>query len=135
MIWVSNGHTFDFLLKQFFLGYSREKSKPFFLNKRVPPISVYNFKWRAWLWLVEFYTLFRIQVQYQISLYTKKKRGSSINLNIHSSKVFSSDSTVQFLLNCHKKSKTYMNFSFTRKTLMITLSIKPALFFKLKYKQ
>ena len=38
------------------------------------------------LWLVEFYTLFRIQV----SLDIKKKRGSSIYLNIHHSKVFSS---------------------------------------------
>ena len=27
LIWVSNGHTFDFLLKPFFLEYSREKSK------------------------------------------------------------------------------------------------------------
>jgi len=27
LIWVSNGHTFDFLLKPFFLGYSGEKSK------------------------------------------------------------------------------------------------------------
>ena len=42
------------------------------------------------LWLVEFYTPFRIKVQDQISLYTKKKRGSSINLDIHRSKVFNS---------------------------------------------
>jgi len=27
LIWVSNGHTFDFLLKPLFLGYCREKSK------------------------------------------------------------------------------------------------------------
>jgi len=27
LIWVSNGHTFDVLLKSFFLGFSREKSK------------------------------------------------------------------------------------------------------------
>ena len=27
LIWVSNGHTFDYLLKQFFLGYSRGRSK------------------------------------------------------------------------------------------------------------
>jgi len=27
LIWVSNVHTFDFLLKPFFLGYRREKSK------------------------------------------------------------------------------------------------------------
>jgi len=32
LIWESNGHTFDFLLKLFFLGYSREKSKTVFLN-------------------------------------------------------------------------------------------------------
>ena len=30
LIWVSNGQTFDFLLKPFFLGYCREKSKPVF---------------------------------------------------------------------------------------------------------
>ena len=30
LIWVSNGQTFDFLLKPFFLGYSREKIKPVF---------------------------------------------------------------------------------------------------------
>jgi len=47
LIWVSNGHTFDFLLKPFFLGYSREKSKPVFLIERVPPVSVFNLKWRA----------------------------------------------------------------------------------------
>ena len=46
LIWVSNGHTFDFLLKPFFLGYSRGKSiTDFFLNLRVPPISVNNLKW------------------------------------------------------------------------------------------
>ena len=38
LIWESNGHTFDFLLKLFFLGYSREKSKTVFLNYRVPPV-------------------------------------------------------------------------------------------------
>ena len=31
LIWVSNGHTFDLLLKLFFLGYSRKKSKTGFL--------------------------------------------------------------------------------------------------------
>ena len=34
------------------------------------------------LWLVEFYTLFKIQVQDYISLDIKKKRGSSIDLDI-----------------------------------------------------
>ena len=34
LIWVSNGHTFDFLLKPFFLWYSREKSKNRFLQFR-----------------------------------------------------------------------------------------------------
>ena len=32
LIWVSNGHTFDFLCKLLFLGYSREKSKTGYLN-------------------------------------------------------------------------------------------------------
>ena len=30
LIWVSNGHTFDYLFKPFFFGYSREN--PVFLN-------------------------------------------------------------------------------------------------------
>ena len=34
LIWVSNGHTFDFLRKPFFLGYSREKSKTGFFKFR-----------------------------------------------------------------------------------------------------
>ena len=33
---VSNGHTFDFLLKPFFLGYSREKSKTGFFHLESP---------------------------------------------------------------------------------------------------
>ena len=41
--------------------------------------------------LVEFCTLFRIHVQDQVSLEIKKKRGSSIDLDIHHSKVPSSD--------------------------------------------
>ena len=47
LTWVSNGHTLDFLLKPFFLGYSREKSKTCFFNWRVPPFSKYNLKRRA----------------------------------------------------------------------------------------
>ena len=43
------------------------------------------------LQLVEFYTLFRIQVQEKVSLEIKKKRGLSINLDIHHSKVPSSE--------------------------------------------
>ena len=39
------------------------------------------------LWLVELYTFFRIQVQDYVSLKIKKKRGSSIDLDIHHSKV------------------------------------------------
>ena len=39
------------------------------------------------LWLVEFYRLFCIQVQDSVSLEIKKKRGSSIDLDIHHSKV------------------------------------------------
>ena len=38
---------FDFLLKPFFPRFSREKWKTVFLNKRVPPFSVFNLKWRA----------------------------------------------------------------------------------------
>jgi len=38
-----------------------------------------------------FYALFRIQVQDWVSLDIKKKRGSRINLDIHHSKVFSSE--------------------------------------------
>ena len=36
LILLSNGHTFDFLLKPFFLGYSREKSKTAFFNLESP---------------------------------------------------------------------------------------------------
>ena len=36
LIWVSNGRTFDFLLKPFFLGYSREKSKTPFFREYLP---------------------------------------------------------------------------------------------------
>ena len=39
LIWVSNGHTFDFLLKPFL--YSREKSKTGIEKERFPPVSVY----------------------------------------------------------------------------------------------
>ena len=46
------------------------------------------------LWLVEFYTLFRIQVQDLVSIDIEKKRGSSIDLDIHHSKVFSSGQIV-----------------------------------------
>ena len=40
--WVSNGNTFDFLLKPFFLGY-REKSK---IRESLPFLYI-NLKWRA----------------------------------------------------------------------------------------
>ena len=35
LIWVSNGNTFDFLLKLFFLWYSSEKSKTGFLKLEI----------------------------------------------------------------------------------------------------
>ena len=41
LIWESNGHTFDFLLNPFFLGYYRETSS------KVPPVSIYNLIRRA----------------------------------------------------------------------------------------
>ena len=87
LIWVSNGHTFYFRLKPFFLGYSREKS-----------ILYINLKWRAkfqiyrifihdsdWLNFIHF-----SGYKYKIRFVIKKKRGSSINLDINHSKVFSS---------------------------------------------
>ena len=68
LIWVSNGQTFDFLLKPFFLGYSkhaicclqsrgaepcenarigREKSKPVFKIREFLQLLNINLKWRA----------------------------------------------------------------------------------------
>ena len=41
LIWVSNGHTLDFLLKPFFRGYSRENSKSGFLKLESPFVSVH----------------------------------------------------------------------------------------------
>ena len=43
LIWVSNGHTYDFLPKPFFLEYIVEKNqKQVLKNQKVPPVSVYN---------------------------------------------------------------------------------------------
>ena len=94
LIWVSDGHGFDFLLKPFFLGYSRENQKPVFLNYRVPPISVYNLKWRASFKFIDFvYATLIDWIFMMIRLVSIlwKKRGSLINPNINYSKVFSSD--------------------------------------------
>ena len=41
-----NEHTFDYLLKPFFLE-CREKSKPGIFYLESPAVSVYNLKWRA----------------------------------------------------------------------------------------
>ena len=43
LIWVSNGHTFDFLLKPFFLNIVEKNQKPVYKNS----VSLHNFKWRA----------------------------------------------------------------------------------------
>jgi len=48
LIWESYGHTFDFLLKLFFLGYSTEKSKTVFFKLESPSRFLYiNLKWRG----------------------------------------------------------------------------------------
>ena len=47
LIWVSNGHTLIFFLNRSFLDLVEKNEKPVFLNKRVPPFSVFNLKWRA----------------------------------------------------------------------------------------
>ena len=41
LIWESYGHTFDFLLKLFFLGYSTEKSKTVFFKLESPSRFLY----------------------------------------------------------------------------------------------
>jgi len=49
-LWVSDIQTFDFLLKPFFLGYSREKSKTGFSileNRDSLPFMYINLEWRA----------------------------------------------------------------------------------------
>ena len=68
LIWVSNGHTFGFLLKPFFLGYSREKSKTGFLKFResLPFLNIilndaHNFKFIGFInatligWILYFF--------------------------------------------------------------------------------
>ena len=89
-----------FFLKSSFLDIVEKNQKSIFLNLRVPPISVYNLRWRArfkiyrlhisdsdWLNFIHF-----SGYKNRISLDIMKKRGSRINLDIHHSKVFSSDS-------------------------------------------
>ena len=77
------------------------------------------------LCLVEFYTLFRIQGQDLASLDINKKRGSSINLDIHYSKVFSSD----YIAKQNKFFKIYIFFS---RYLVINLELDICL---VKYKK
>ena len=90
-----------FFLNRSFLDILLEKNqKPGFLFRKSLPFlylilnGAQNFKFigsYTWLWLVEFYTLFSIQVKDWASVDIKKKKRSSINLNIHHSKVFSTD--------------------------------------------
>ena len=47
LIWVSNGQTVDFLLKPFFLGYGREKSKSGFSKLESSSRFCINLKWRS----------------------------------------------------------------------------------------
>ena len=73
LIWVSNGHTFDFLLKPFFLGYSREKSKTGFFHLESPSVSVYNLKWRQNFKFIDFiyatlifWILYKFRIQVEV---------------------------------------------------------------------
>ena len=92
------------LLNPLFLDKVQKKQKPVFKIRQSLPFLYINPKWRekisnfpasdTLLCLVEFYTLFRIQEQDQVSHEIKKKRGSSIDLDSHHSKVSSSDESV-----------------------------------------
>ena len=90
LIWVSNVHTFNFLLLKhhYFSDIVEKNQKPVFLILRVPPVSVYNLKWHVkfqinrllicdsdWLNFIHF-------SGYKVSLDIKKKRGSSIIFSI-----------------------------------------------------
>ena len=44
---MEDGPTFNFLLKPFFLGYRREKSKTGFAIRESLPFLDINLKWRA----------------------------------------------------------------------------------------
>ena len=45
LIWVSNGHTFDFILKPSFVDKVEKNQKPVF-QKLVSPFLYINLKWR-----------------------------------------------------------------------------------------
>ena len=101
LIWVSNGHTFDFLLKPFFLGYSREKSTTVFFKIRESlPFLYINLKWSAkfqifrihthdsdWLNFIHF-----SECKYKIRLVSiLRKREDQALISISTDKVFCSD--------------------------------------------
>ena len=47
LIWVSNGHTFDFLLKPFFFNIVEKNQKPVFNIREILTLLLINLKWRA----------------------------------------------------------------------------------------
>ena len=85
-----------FFLNRSFLDIVEKNQKPVFLNQRVPPVSVYYLKCRAK------FQIYRLQIRnsdwlnfIHFSGYKYKNRLvsilSRINLDIHHSKVFSSE--------------------------------------------
>ena len=89
-----------FFLNRSFLDIEENNQKPVFKIREFLPFLYIDFKWRAkfliyrlhirdseWLNVIRF-----LEYKYKIRLVSRlKKRGSSINCNIHHSKVFSSD--------------------------------------------
>ena len=91
LIRISNVDTFDFLLNPLFFGHSTENSKTDFSKFRESlPFLYINLKWRAKIQISRLLILDSL-VGCFYTLKIKKKRGSSINLDIHHSKVTSSD--------------------------------------------
>ena len=83
--------TFDFLLNPLFFGHSTENSKTDFSKFRESlPFLYINLKWRAKIQISRLLILDSL-VGCFYTLKITKKRGSSINLDIHHSKVTSSD--------------------------------------------
>ena len=84
-----------FFLNSSFLDIVEKNQKPIFLNLRVPPTSVYNLRWRArfkiyrlhisdsdWLNFIHF-SGYKYKIRFsKVSIEIKKKKGSSIDLDI-----------------------------------------------------
>ena len=112
-------HSWFFFLNRSFFDIVEKDQKPVF-NIREFQLLYINLKWRkisnlsasdTRLWLVEFLHFSGYKCKIYVSLDIKKKRGSSINLDIHHSKVFSSEECFIFFLEIFIWIE-FMNISF-----------------------